>query len=483
MQYKYLLLYLLLQSYFSSNMLSFGFWKSDAGVFWYMAMFYSIWLVLLTSLLLLGFRLTAKFAAQRLICPAILLVFSLPFLLGLYAETFEWAIGSRWIFSIALLPALFLYYYLGSLQTIKTGAVVAVLIAVSFMGHAELPKRQTDHPDDPILLDRAPNIHVIMLDAFTHASFSEEFMAVDNPAADYLATLEDTIYAGDHGFVEAVPTIPSWVILFDLEKSRGNQYHDTLYHDTFSGQDPSRLTTLLRKNNYYVQTGANSYLGSAGGRYVDHYSTSTAALQLICMKNTHNFLLGLCSEFSIPFFAALFLTVDKNKPWHDQVIERIAYAERNIQSPIFSGYYIYHPIGHTTRFFKTGDPNSMEEYKKHFNIEVNRAHKWLQDINQLRKQFPDSVFIISGDHGPWLSRTSDSREAYTRFWILDRHAVALALLNSSNLCPWSRQWLDQQKYLTPGRMLVATLACNGDSRRLTAHFRDNKDFVRFSNPR
>ena len=44
-----------------------------------------------------------------------------------------------------------------------------------------------------------------------------------------------------------------------------------------------------------------------------------------------------------------------------------------------------------------------------------------------------------------------------RFEVLGRHAVALALLNASNLCAWSRDWLARQRYLTPGRMLAAKL--------------------------
>ena len=59
--------------------------------------------------------------------------------------------------------------------------------------------------------------------------------------------------------------------------------------------------------------------------------------------------------------------------------------------------------------------------------------------------------------------------------------VALALLNASNLCPWSRDWLARQRYLTPSRMLVASLACDGDGRRLTEHFTDNEEFIRFGN--
>ena len=66
-----------------------------------------------------------------------------------------------------------------------------------------------------------------------------------------------------------------------------------------------------------------------------------------------------------------------------------------------------------------------------------------------------------------------------RFEVLGRHAVALALLNASNLCAWSRDWLARQRYLTPGRMLAAALACDGESRTLVDHFVDNEEFVRF----
>lgn len=116
-------------------------------------------------------------------------------------------------------------------------------------------------------------------------------------------------------------------------------------------------------------------------------------------------------------------------------------------------------------------------YTQKFVDQGQRAREVIESIDKLRKRYPWSIFIVSGDHGPNLSRTAPDEER--RFHVLDRHSVALALLNASNLCTWSRDWLARQRYLTPSRMLAASLACNGESRRLTEHFTDDEDFIRY----
>ena len=119
----------------------------------------------------------------------------------------------------------------------------------------------------------------------------------------------------------------------------------------------------------------------------------------------------------------------------------------------------------------------VAEFKRYFVNEVQRAREVIENIDRLRRRYPESIFIVSGDHGLYLSRTAPEEDR--RFIVLDRHGVALALLNASNLCSWSRDWLARQRYLTPSRMLAASLACNGESRRLTVHFTDNEEFIRF----
>ena len=165
------------------------------------------------------------------------------------------------------------------------------------------------------------------------------------------------------------------------------------------------------------------------------------------------------------------------REWTDTVIDLIDRAERDATGPLFSAFHHYSPIGHTSMDYRSGDAEMFEEYKRIFVKRVQRARQVLENIDRLRRRYPGSIFIVSGDHGPFLSRTAPEEER--RFIVLDRHAVALALLNASNLCGWSRDWLDQQRYLTPSRMLVASLACNGESRRLTEHFTDNEEFIRY----
>ena len=471
-------LFILLQLYFASNMLSFGFWKSGPSVFEYMILFYGTWLAGLILLLILFLRLSARSGLTR-IAPVIFLIFSLPFCFGLWLQTlavrpemFYW--NAAWI-----IPFLFIYYRFGVLYMGRVSAVIAALGVLSFMGHSEMfaasaRAEERNRPETGVIsLDRKTSIHVIMFDSLTHSDYSESFLGVGNPAADYLSKLDDAIYAGHMGFAEYVPTRKSWAALFELEKGSRN-------HKAFSGHTRSFLTDLLRSNGYYIQTGfVGSYFGAGQGEYVDRYVFDVADLEqsLVCADREPLF--GFCSELSRTIYQDWFRKRFKRTQkleWPNVVISLIEQAEQKTPGPVFSAFHIYSPVGHTSGNYVTGNPDMFAKYKERFISQTRRARELLEDINRLRLRYPDAVFIISGDHGPWLSRTENEDR---RFIVLDRHAVALALLNASNLCPWSKDWLEREKYLTPGRMLAASLACDGESRALTEHFQDNDEFVRF----
>ncbi len=353
------------------------------------------------------------------------------------------------------------------------------LCSVSFMGHSEFladfehSKWRNYHETDRISLNRKNNVHVIMFDSLTHSAFSETFIGVRNPAADYLATLDDTIYADHMGFAEHVLTKPAWATLFELGGGKNN--------GAFSGRTTSLLTALLRKNGYYIQSGFSSnYFGSNKGEYVDDYIIYEGIkleYTLICQSGEP--LLGFCSKLSSTTFKNWFrrsFKQSENQAWPETVIDLIDQAEQKTQGPVFSAFYIYRPVGHTFNNHRTGDAKMFAQYRRYFIDQTRRAKKLMEDINRLRQRFPDSIFIIAGDHGPFLSRTEKKDR---RFIVLDQHGVALALLNAPNVCPWSKNWLERQRYLTPSRMLAASLACDGESRKLTEHFKDNEEFVRF----
>ena len=472
-------LFALLQIYFVSNTLSFGFWKSAAGVFTYMLAFYGVWLlgiVLLLSLILVASR---RFSPPWLVL-AVLVVLSIPFSWELWIRSLEFdSSATRNQLRILVLPIIFLYFRIGFERVSWTACAILILCVLSLAGHAGL-SISTEPPRgfDTFELDKKTNIHVIMLDSLTHSPFSKEFMGIENQAADHLATLDDTIYAGSLGFSENVPTRAAWGTLFNL----GHPVQGRSYYGSFSGSTPSRLTALLRGNGYSIATGFSSdYFGWKKGKHVDHYfrgRVQRLKRDLSCSMKKGK--LGFCSSFSQSIFSRLFVESgdqdEAKREWPDTVIDLVDRAEGNAKGPLFSAFHIYLP-GHTPKDYRSGDAEMFAEYKRYFVEGVQRARKVIENFDRLRKRHPESIFIVSGDHGPYLSRKATEEDR--RFIVLDRHGVALALLNASNLCAWSRDWLARQRYLTPSRMLAASLACNGESRGLTEHFTDNEEFIRF----
>ena len=474
-------LFVLLQIYFSSNTLSFGFWKSGHTVFAYMLVFYGLWLAALVLPLSLFLAAGRRGSSLPWLPFAALAVLSVPFSWELWMRSLEIESSAiRNVVRVLLLPTMYLYFRIGLERVRSSACVVLLLCVLSFAGHAGFSVLTGPSQGfDSIKLDKRTNVHVIMLDSFTHSWFSMEFMGLENPAADDLTTLDDTIYAGRMGFSENVSTLPAWATLFNLGRPGGDGR-------SFSGSAPSRLSALLRDNGYTIFTGySGDYFGCCKGEYVDHYYRGKIAKlehDLSCATGKGK--LGFCSGFSQSLFSRLYGEDADSKykgktmtAWPDKVIDLIDRAERNATGPLFSGFYIYFPFGHTVLNYRTGDAEMFEAYKRRFVKEGQRARKLIEKIDRLRKRYPESIFIVSGDHGPYLSRTAPEEDR--RFIVLDRHGVALALLNASNLCARSRDWLAGQRYLTPSRMLAATLACDGESEQLIEHYTDNEEFIRF----
>ena len=473
-----ILLFVSLQIYFASNTLSFGFWKSTEYVFEYMLLFYGVWLVAIVLLLTLILLICRRFE-NKWIALIALVFLSVPFAYDLWVWSFEIeSRTARYVVRIIILPLVYLYFRLGLSQLRIAVGGVFLLCTVSFFGHAgPIFAIDRTHDFESIELSRKPNIHIVMLDAFTHSSFTSEFMGLSNPAAEFLKDRHDAIFAGTLGFSERDFTTGAWGTLFNLANG------DWTSH-VMSGMKPSRLAMLLRENGYTITTGySDGYFGWQQGEWVDYYhrggSFHSLRSDLACISDKGK--LGLCEKLSQSIFSKLFIddTVDRNKwnrDWPDKVIEYIDNDERSKSGPLFSAYHIYVP-GHTPTDFVTGNEEMFQEFRTQYAKGLDEAKVIVKKIDQLRQRYPHSIFIIAGDHGPILSRTAPKSES--RFLLLDGHAIALSMLNISNLCPWSKKWLDEQQYLTPSRMLVAALVCDNRSRQLTEHFVDNEEFIRF----
>ena len=475
-----IVLFVSLQIYFASNTLSFGFWKSNEYVFEYMLMYYGALLVILVLLFTFTLILCCRLNAQWFVF-LIPIIFCLPFAFELWVRSLEIENRTvRYIVSLILLPVMYLYFRIGISRIRAVGFSVLFLCLLSFFGHAGIifPIDQSAPSKFELFhLSKKPNIHVIMLDAFTHSQFTREFLGIGNAAADALENKTDSIYAGTLGFAEHVPTRAAWGTLFNLGLGKPEPL-------AMSGIKPSHLAVLLKGNGYSISTGfSNGFFGWQQGKWVDNYNRGGSFYELksdlVCVSKIGR--LDFCSGFSQSIFSKLFVDDSVNranleKVWPNEVLSYIDEAEKNMREPLFSAFHIYLP-GHTILDFISDDEEMVQEFKIEFTKGLNKAKVVIEEIDQLRKRHPNSIFIISGDHGPYLSRTASKTER--RFIVLDRHGVALSMLNASNLCPWARNWLDEQQYLTPSRMLVAALVCDNQSKQLTEHFLDNEEFIRF----
>ena len=485
-----ILAFLLVQIYFICNLLSFGFWKTGIVFFVYATTYFGVFILALTIILLLYLKI-ADYVKLPRITFFVLVILTLP-MFGIWVQTLEFQ--ERWLdYSFLLLfPFVVLVYFrLFALRRSGTVMVLSGLCVISFLSHAPIvwsiqdSESQLLHPNmkyASISLSKKPNIHVIMFDALTTSWYSREFLKVENPAADFLSNLNDSLFAGKMGFSENVPTLEAWGTLFGL----GIEMHQ--YSRPFSGAHPSPLTSLLRKNGYKIQSGyTDDYLGLKGTHIDDYYVGGFVLLgHPVCSQK----LLGFCTPISANLYKKFDETIDWTSmpklpkeaeiSWPDSIIHLIQRMETNVNSPIFSAFHIYNPE-HTSPDYLHENKEKYDDYRNHFVSATKEVREILTKFNQLRLEFPDSLFIVSGDHGPYLFWNPVDTPNPPRTRVLDHHHVALALLNEHNLCRQSREWLEKQQYLTASRLLVASLACEGESLKLLESFSDNKEFIEYGN--
>ena len=477
---------LLLQIYFICNLLSFGFWKFGTTVFVYIIAYFGLWIVGLTLLLWLYCKIKKEGILSR---STIIVLGILAFpMFGIWVQSLQIQMNwLEWIIVLIFPLIVVIYYRIGSSHIVGTVFAMLGLCVLSFIGHAELTtgiqSSSYQHPNmkfGTMDLQHKPNIHVIMFDALTNSAFSREFLGVTNLPDEFLSGLSDAISADSLGFQENIPTRSAWNTLFGLGIKISERYWP------FSGSDQSPLTLLLRANGYKIQTGySNSHLGFKKGPHVDFYHIGRAKLRhsAICDEK----LLGFCSKLSQSVYNIFdeFINRDVDRiyakgSWSTTVLELIENFEKNTNSPIFSAFYIFKP-GHTPKNYETKNAEMFESYKIRFTENLELVRETLVNINELRLKFPDSIFIVAGDHGPYLTRNLKEGEN-ERFRVLDRHNVALSLLNAQNLCEIPRKWLEKLNYITPSRMLAASLACSGDSLSLLDIFQDDRmEFIEFGN--
>ena len=330
-----------------------------------------------------------------------------------------------------------------------------------------LQKQVTGNSSDlPISLAERPNIYLLSYDSFIPSSIAKRYIKIDKVPFQEALTTHYQEFTNSLTF--HVPSRPSLNNIMRLSQS-----HQELNFLTFSGNAPSLLSQLLRDNGYSLITGYKGLYFGTAGQFIDkglfpklaqieasvlcivQKKLERAQGFLVCdlarylAKNQLNFIYNLIFGSDLGFS-------DSN--WHQKILAQI---EENGKSnkPTLSFLYTYNPIGHTSFNYDHDNQHDRIQYREYFIRNSKRLAQQIVDIkHKIDKEDPNSIVLIFGDHGTFLSR-SEIFENNPEFFVKDRHRIVIALAKTQNECGKISSLNINDNYNTPSRILLAIFEC------------------------
>ena len=272
---------------------------------------------------------------------------------------------------------------------------------------------------------RHPNVYFFSFDALIPTDVVDFFL--HQPEPEYSIDLKQRDFREvKNAFATSVPTRPSLNTIAAVD----TRYCKRLGEDCMNlviGKYPSPLYAVFRKNGYRTVFGYKSdYFGRRSGPYLDQYIVETFS---ICRHIDEGWaFLGYCWLERIVNLKSVFGTRYPIQSFQTLI------AGSAKSSPHFVMMYIYSP-GHTPKSYDTYSPSDFRKYQDAFRKGQLKTKRQLAGlINAVKTRDPNSVMIIFGDHGAWISRSWERKRGEAdpagKIWsedmvILERHRVAL----------------------------------------------------------
>lgn len=237
-------------------------------------------------------------------------------------------------------------------------------------------------------------------------------------------------------------------------KERGDEGNALL----FSGQNPSPLLGILRKNGYETTSiYGDTFFGDKKGPYIDNYITfkNSTVCDLLDPKIRNMAFWMYCSF------------LDRTDRFgQDMEITNLMTVEEITKintdgPPQFVITHIYTP-GHVAKSFRYNASEGFRKYKAYYLNKINRkALRYLATIvRHLERNDPDALLFVYGDHGPLLSQKlpfADNRE----FVIQDHYGVLGGIYPRDSCAAWFDD-ASSQGYMTVLDAVHAILRCLSD---------------------
>lgn len=333
-----------------------------------------------------------------------------------------------------------------------------------------------------IKLKQKPNVHLISFDSMMPAALAKKFLNVFPLAYHEGFERPDALILKDV-FTTRQGSWNSLNAILKLDDQTNFPDGDYL-----NGIVPSPLFELFRANGYKT---ASAYAGIYFGRhgpYLDRYDylPGLNAYRMSLCKFQAKLLLDLqIGHFAFCEAVRNFekwtgIEGDQWREWPAKVMNLIHNEPKS--TPWLTLHYIYNPIGHTDANHITGNPTWIASYRKHF-LEASEHARALavKMVDEIRKDDPNAVIFVFGDHGTWLSRTITYNDDPT-FFVQDRYGVFGVLPKTANACSTPDLTRYNPDFVTLSRVVASIIRClaaNPDEVDNAVHFEQDYDLKKF----
>ena len=327
----------------------------------------------------------------------------------------ELYLGGHWVvlilLSVAAGAALFVAFRIMDEQ--REGGIVLSAAALAGLGIVVVDYWLRNAPVSgdttnirEISFQETPNLYFVSFDAMVPRALLNKHLRLE--MTDFHDLFEKKFRRFPNLFVEAIWTMNSLESILSLDaavyisqlKSLEGLRGPRALLNLFSGQKPSPLFSILRKNGYEITTiYKDPMFGRKKGPYVDNYITiyNHTVCSLLDPEVRALAFWGYCSRIDL-----------EEKRWGDLPVELTAAAITKVDvsgGPQFVMAHLSYP-GHVSGSFQRGNASSFETYRSAYLRRSNFAARQLDAIvRHLEENDPGAILLVYGDHGTWVYLT------------------------------------------------------------------------------
>lgn len=308
--------------------------------------------------------------------------------------------------------------------TLLGGAVAGLVLAASQVPTAGAgPVRGDESNIRDLRFRETPNLYFVSFDGMAPRALLSKYMHLET--TDFHELFEQEFRRFPNLFADAIYTMHSLNSILSLDETHyrsqrsalAKRGEDPIPH-LMSGQHPSPLHSILRKNGYETSMiSENRYFGNRKGPWVDHYFWQEGS---IC-----DFL-----DSRIRGLAFWGHCAWQGDGWEQTLLRRSLSVDQILklsgrEGPQFGMMHIFTP-SHTGKGFRYDDPAQLEAMRAAYLRGSNLAAGYLQRIvRHLRQNDPNGILLVYGEHGPLLSRQAWGRwrEDDLEFVVQDSYGI------------------------------------------------------------